>query len=189
MQSCSFSTTRGWYGLSTAHILHWYPRLKLPLLLLIFHPISFIGIPYGIVAKILLNHLSNQPSKLILLNQMTFLRGRNINDNFGYTHEFLTSFNAHATSHYACITIDFRKAFDMSRWDAINESLEWLGFNQIFRDLTQGCLKFVSFFALVEGSSTKIIQAERGVRQGDFLSPLFFVVEINWNKSKVVFST
>lgn len=93
-----------------------------------YKPISCIGVPYKIIAKIVANKLAESLSRLIAPNQTAFFRGRCISDNIGLTKEFLTGFRAQATFCQACVTIDFSKAFDMLRWDAIDISLELLGF-------------------------------------------------------------
>lgn len=57
------------------------------------------------------------------------------------------------------MTIYFRKAFDMVRWDAINCILELLGIDTLFREMVMTCVRKTSFFALIEGSLTEVFHA------------------------------
>lgn len=118
--------------------------------------------------------------KLISPHQTTFIPRHHINKNISPNPKFLMGFNAKSMSRWATISIDFCKAFDTLHWDAIDVSLEALGFNDIFRKLIQACLHFVSFSTLIEGSPMTIIQASHGVHQGDLLSPLLFIVVLEY---------
>lgn len=77
-----------------------------------------------------------------------------------------------STSRRVCIVIDFAKAFDNLRWDAIDVVMELMGLDQNFRNLVMSCVSTASVSALVEGSPTEIIKLRRGLRQGNPLSPL-----------------
>lgn len=60
------------------------------------------------------------------------------------------------------MTIDFKKAFDMLRWDAIDYIMELLGFDNIFREIIMSCLSLV--LSALEGSLMVLFNAQRGVR-------------------------
>lgn len=58
--------------------------------------------------------------------------GRRIPDVIGLAQEFTNSFNCKSTSRRTCITIDFSKAFDTLRWDAIDATMELMGIDETF---------------------------------------------------------
>lgn len=118
---------------------------------------------------------------MIAQNQTTFIKSRRIYTYaIGLAQEFTQSFNCKSTSRRACVTIDFSKAFDTLRWDAIETAMELLGIDGNFREMVMSCVSTASISALVEGSPTDIIKQGRGLRQGDPLSPLLFVIVIDY---------
>lgn len=85
----------------------------------------------------------------------------------------MTGFNSKSnTSRCACVTIDFKKAFDTICWDAIKSIMELFGFDKNFCEMAMFCLCTMSFSHFIEGTPTEVFQAQREVRQGDPFSPL-----------------
>ncbi|XP_071726751.1 uncharacterized protein [Rutidosis leptorrhynchoides] len=69
--------------------------------------------------------------------------------------------------------VDFEKAFDCLNWDFL---MEIMGFGDKWRKWIHSCLKSASISVLVNGSPTSEFNIERGVRQGDPLSPFLFIL-------------
>lgn len=72
--------------------------------------------------------------------------------------------------------IDIEKAFDTIEWVAILATLSKMVFLEIWISWIRSCLSFASFSFLVNGSQSSWISSNRGVRQGDPISPLFFLI-------------
>lgn len=89
--------------------------------------------------------------------------GRRITDAIALAQEFVQSYNCKSTSRRALVAIDFSKAFDLIRWDAIEVALELLGIDQAFNQMVMACVTSASVSALVEGSPTTIIRQHRGL--------------------------
>lgn len=113
--------------------------------------------------------------KIINQNQTAFIKGRRITDAISLAQEFTQSFNCKSTSRQAYVTIDFSKASD-----TIDIALELLGIDETFRELVMLCITMASVSTLVEGFTTRIVKLKRGLRQGDPLSPLLFVIVIDY---------
>lgn len=74
--------------------------------------------------------------------------------------------------------IYFTKAFDTLCWNSIDKVMELFGFYEIFRKLVMVYISSSSFSAMVEGSLLLVFQAQKGLKQGDPLSPLLFMLAI-----------
>lgn len=118
--------------------------------------------------------------EIISPNQTAFIKSRKITDAIGLAQEFTQSYNCKSTSRRASITIDFSKAFDTLRWDAIKAAMELLGIDGSFKAMVMSYITTSSISTLVEGSLTIIVKPKRGLRQGDPLSPLPFVIVIDY---------
>jgi len=76
--------------------------------------------------------------------------------------------------------INLKKAFDSIYWNFLKDLLERLQFPPIFIRWTTMCFTTVSFTINLNGGTIGHFQGGRGLRQGDPLSPLFFVLTMEY---------
>ncbi|GJT13622.1 RNA-directed DNA polymerase, eukaryota [Tanacetum coccineum] len=72
--------------------------------------------------------------------------------------------------------VDFEKAFDLVRWDFLDEVLHKFRFGDKWRGWIQGCLSSSMGSILVNDSPTSEFQFHKGLKQGDPLSPFLFIL-------------
>ena len=153
------------------------PKVEDPLVISDFRPISLIGSQYKIIAKILANRLSRVISLVVGEVQMAYIKDHQIINGPLMINEII----AWAKKYKKCLMflkVDFEKAFDSLSWDFLFSILEQMGFSYKWRLWIRSCLKSGFASVLVNGSPTKEFKIERGLRQGDPLSPFLFILAV-----------
>jgi hypothetical protein len=74
------------------------------------------------------------------------------------------------------LKLDIAKAFDSVAWNFMLEVLEYMGFGQRWRDWISCILSSASTKIILNGRPGRRICHARGLRQGDPLSPMLFVL-------------
>ena len=142
-----------------------------------WRPISLLNVDYKIITKVIATRLKKVLPKLIHINQVGYVTERKITDNIRilsdimfYTKEFKKP--------GMFINVDFSKAFDSVNWHFLLSTLHRFNFGSSFIKWVQIFYNDISSCIINNSRLSKSFKLERGVRQGDPLSPYLFILVI-----------
>jgi len=142
-----------------------------------FRPISMVDCLYKIISKVLTNRLKVVMPILVGETQTAFIAGRQIVDSALIANEVITWLRKIKKSG-VLLKVDFQKAYDMVEWHFLDYVLQQMGLSSIWRAWINSCLATASILVLVNGTPTSPFPMQRGLRQGDPLSPFIFVLVV-----------
>ncbi|GJY35149.1 putative RNA-directed DNA polymerase, eukaryota, reverse transcriptase zinc-binding domain protein [Tanacetum coccineum] len=140
------------------------PKIKDPIHIKDYRPISLIGCQYKVVSKALANRLLQVIDSVVSKVQTAYIKRRQIIDGPLIVNEIL-SWAAKKKERFFILKIDFEKASDSLDWDFLDNTMEQMGFSLKWRKWIQGCLDSAYGSVIVNGSPTKEIQIYKGLRQ------------------------
>lgn len=153
------------------------PKIENPLTIKDYRPISLANVVYKIISKILAERLKPWLNSIIIENQSAFIPGRLITDNVLIAHELMHSLNTkNLKNKFMAVKLDIAKAFDKVEWRFVDAVMEKMGFCQQWRQWIMTCITTVSYSVLINGEQSKIIKPQRGIRQGDPISPYLYII-------------
>lgn len=142
-----------------------------------FRPISLCNVVFKVITKLIVGRLRGLLETIIHPSQAAFIPHRSIGDNSIINHEVMHYLNGkHGKHGYMAIKIDLAKAYDRVEWTPLLHILKLLGFSQEFRDLIFACISTPKFSVLLNAAPYGYFSSQRGLRQGDPMSPALFTI-------------
>jgi retron-type reverse transcriptase len=108
-------------------------------------------------------------------NQYGFLKGRNIQDFLAWAFEFIHQC-VHSKQEILVLKLDFTKAFDTIDHTAMIKIMKQMGFDDKWLQWIKILFSSGKSVVLLNGIPGRQFFCKRGVRQGDPLYPLIFVL-------------
>ena len=140
-----------------------------------WRPISLLNVDYKIISKVITLRLSHVMASIVHPDQTCSVLGRSIASNVTMLCDVLDYINRTNESGIL-VSLDQEKAFDRVNHSFLFKLLSHLGFGSCFIKWVSTLYKGANVKIILNGYLTEQIEINRGVRQGDPLSPLLYVL-------------
>jgi len=156
------------------------PKVAQPQYPVDFRPLSHGNVLYKCITKLLCSRLKVVLPYLVHDYQGAFVKRRELLYNVLNCQDLVSGYNRkHVTSH-RMMKIELHKVFDSIHWDFLKDLLLSFKFPPQFVTWTLACVTLITFSLYLNGQLYGSYASGLGLRQGDPLSPLLFVLSMDY---------
>ncbi len=142
-----------------------------------YRPITLLNSDYKILTRVMAVRLANVADSLVHSDQAAFIPGRTIFGHIKLSKSIIEYADA-VESNGAIVALDQEKAYDMISHEYLWAVLRKLNFPENFIKTVRNLYEKAESCVMVNGSESTFYRIVRGVRQGDPMSCLLFILAI-----------
>ena len=142
-----------------------------------WRPLSLVNVDTKIMSKVIEATVKKVLPSIIHYNQTGYVKDRFIGEAIRSIID-IKDFTAKENFPGLLLFIDFQKAFESVEWEFLIESLKKFNFGQEFLQWVKTFYNNIQSCVINNGVSSNFFTLERGVRQGDPLSPYLVIIGV-----------
>ncbi|XP_026430512.1 uncharacterized protein LOC113327547 [Papaver somniferum] len=154
-----------------------------------FRPIGLSYVLFKIFTKIITTRMSSLMVKLISPQQFAYIKGRSIQEQVMLASELVNEMKIKRRGGNVGLKLDISQAYDSVSWEFLMKVLRKYGFSSSWCDWLIALFQSAKISVLVNGGPSGFFSVGRGLRKGDLLSHILFVLMedvLSINISKLV---